>query len=389
MTSMGIATAMRYINGLFITGSILVAAGCSADTGNAGAEAKHQQLREMIEQEREPRYQRPGGKLDRVWADCLDQLETLESPAPARATCHVLEGQGVSSEIVALALDGDFVPVIESRIPDLAIEGRIVVDVVGGPGDNPFYSNPPVTKELVEQFRGNKTIRLDGGLMEETPQYELMSRGFTVASIAYWGTSVRTLDEPDEIGSAIREVGSVIDYYRDQLDREPPLITGSLGNHLVLGALGKERVEAMQVLSLVPIMDGLQRHLVRVMADEAWTEPDVLKGQWVWRNIYRREGDRTAFDHRRVIDQREFVPQYIGDADYPWRELKLRGACSTIVLGEKDPRTRDYLADRKSLPSNLQVWDTGHSIFQEAPEQARALFAKFADCLSRKPAPTD
>ena len=380
---------MRCINGLFITLAIFAAAGCSADTGSVRSDAENPRLREVIQRGQEQRYQRPGGNLERAWANCLDQLETLDGSAPVRTTCHVLEGQGVSSRLVALAFDDDFVPVIESSIPPVAINDRIVVEVVGGPGDDPFYSNPSVTKELVEQFRGNKTIRLNGGLMEETPHYEMMSRGFTVASIAYWGTSVRALDEPDEIGSAIREVGSAIDYYRDELGREPPLITGSLGNHLALGALGRERLEAMQVLSLVPAMDGLQHHLTRVMADEAWTSPDVLKGQWVWRNIYRRDGDRMTFDHRRMIDQREFIPQYIGDADYPWRELRLRGACSTIVLGEKDPRTLDYLAERESLPSNLQVWNTDHSLLHEAPEQARELFANFADCLSSNRAPSD
>lgn len=380
---------MRFINGLSITLAILAAAGCSADTASEGSDAKHPRLREFIERGQEPNYQRPHGDLDRAWANCLDHLETLAGSAPVRFTCQVLEGQGVSSRLVALAFDGEFVAVIESSIPEVATTDRIVVDVVGGPGDDPFYSNPSVTKELVERYRGNDTIRLHAGLIEETPHYEMMARGFTVASIAYWGTSVRALDEPDEIGSAIREVGLVIDYYRDELGREPPLITGSLGNHLVLGALGKERVEAMQVLSLVPVMGGLQHHLAKITSEESWTSPDALKGQWVWRNIYRREGDRMAFDHRRMIDQRELIPQYIGDADYPWRELKLGGACSTIVLGEKDPRTLDYLAERESLPSNLQVWNTDHSLLHEAPEQARALFAKFADCLSSRPAPTD
>ena len=357
------------------------------ESGRSRANEQHV-IRDYLERSRSVRSDEPGGGLAPAWAICLEKLQASDGDLPERIICNTRAGQGVTSALVALQLDGKFIPVVESQIADVAIEGRLVVDVVGGPGDDPFYSNAAVTAEMVEKFRGNEQISVVGGIMEERPHYQLMQRGFTIASVAYWGTSVRTLAEADEIGSAIGEVGSVINYYRDRMGREPPMVTGSLGNHLVLGALGKERLETMQVLSLVPAMDGLQHHLVRVTADEAWTSPDVLKGDWVWRNIYRREGDRMAFDHRRMIDQREFIPRYIGDADYPWRELELKDPCSTIVLGDKDPRTSDYLADRESLPSNVQVWMANHSLLQEVPDQARALFAEFADCLLEGQTPT-
>ncbi|KPF86978.1 hypothetical protein IP81_19230 [Novosphingobium sp. AAP83] len=58
-----------------------------------------------------------------------------------------------------------------------------------------------------------------------------------------------------------------VDYYRDSGGADLPLITIRLGNHLALAALGKGRIEKMNVLALVPMMDGLtiqlQAHIAK------------------------------------------------------------------------------------------------------------------------------
>jgi len=343
-------------------------------------EEREQRIRRFIERASTERADDPTGGLARAWMECTERLQLAEDQTRQRITCTTMTGQGVRSTLLALRFGEGFVPVIESRAVDIASDGRVVVDVVGGPGDDPFYSNPAVTEQMVEDFRQIDDINLVGAIMEELPQYRLLQRGFTIASIGYWGTGIRTLNVPDEIELAIREVRSVIDYYRDELGREPALITTSLGNHLALGALGQDRLEAMQVLSLVPVMDGLQHHLE--VASRNDSDPDdPLHGDWIWRNIYIRSDAGVVFDHRRMQDRREFMREYVGAVDLPWRDMELESPCSTIVLGELDPRTSAYLARTGDPAPFVKVWPSDHDVFRGAPDRARGLFSEFAECL--------
>lgn len=340
-----------------------------------------QRMREFLERNKDNRVDDPTGGLGQAWADCLERLQAGEREGAQRIECNTVEGQGVTSTLVALRFEQDFVPVLESRMEDRAQDGRIIVDVVGGPGDSPFYSNPAVNAEIVEEFRGQDEISLVGVIMDEHPYYQLMLRGYTIASIAYSGTSVRTLDEPGEIVLAAREVGLVIDHYRDVLGEEPPLVTTSLGNHLALAALGQERLESMQVLSLVPVMDGLQHHLETARRNAEHDADDVLGGEYDWFNVYTRNGDDLSFDHRRMVDLRDFAPQFIGEADLAWRNLRPQAACSSVTLGDSDPRTAAYLAATENLPPHVRVWESDHDLFRGASDLSRQLFAEFADCL--------
>ncbi len=213
-----------------------------------------------------------------------------------------------------------------------------------------------------------------------------MKRGFTIASVGYWGTNLRTLNAPDEFELGKRDVLAAIEFYRAQIGEEPPLVTISLGNHLALAALGKDRLERMDVLSLVPVMDGLQHHIGRflktVEADKAEAEAKgEFFGEWISFNVHRQTEDGPAFDYSRSLAMHEVVPRYVGEANHAWKGVEFQSPCSAIVLGAKDPRTLAYLEETTERPAFVQVWDTDHITSLEAPERTRTLFADFADCL--------
>ncbi len=121
--------------------------------------------------------------------------------------------------LVGLRFGDQFVPVFESKLAGTTEDSPVIIDIVGGPGDAPFFSKPDMDEELVVEFReggrfhGDENFRLSGGVMEERPLFQLMQRGFTIFSIGYWGTQTRTLNEPDEIELAIEEVRSVMDHH--------------------------------------------------------------------------------------------------------------------------------------------------------------------------------
>lgn len=346
------------------------------------ANEQWERIREVTLNSRTFRGDEPSAGLALDWRDCLERIQSGAIAPAQRAACRSWTAQGVTSSLIALRFDHELVPVIESHMAGSAHEGRMVIEIVGGPGDTPFHSNPAITEEMVETFRDidpDEGVGLVGGIMENQPHYQLLQRGFTIASVGYWGTGIRTLNEPDEIELAMRDVQLVVDRYRAELGREPALLTVSLGNHLALGALGKERFESMDVLALVPVIEGLQHHVSLV---ESQPQPeDEFYEEWTWFNIYARTATGFAFEQRRMLPMRERAPQFIGEADLPLDDVVLSSACSRIVLGSKDPRTAAYVAATPNPPPFVSVWKSDHNLYRDAPERSRAQFAWFAECL--------
>lgn len=316
------------------------------------------------------------------WLDCLQRFQTEAEKAANKVVCHTWTAQGVTSTLFALKFGNERVPVVESQLDGAGANQRVMIDIQGGPGGLPFYSNPAMTDEFVERIRRNGMLELIGGPMEERPQYQIMKRGFTIASIGYWGMNIRTLHEPNEIELAIRDVQLAIAYYREQEGGDPPMITTSLGNHLALGALGEVRLEEVNFLSLVPVMDGLQRHIARQTDEKSAADAKGKAfGIWYTFNVYKRSGEDLVFEYSQMLPYFDFVTHFIGDHDLAWLAVAPRRPCSKIVLGSEDPRTADYLAENEDLPGYLSVWESDHDLFKDALPQSQTLFADFADCL--------
>ena len=272
---------------------------------------------------------------------------------------------------------------IESRLEGQRDTGLLVVDLVGGPGGEPYHVSQVMTEKFMKKLRKSGRLKnFHGAIAKDVPHYQLMRRGFTIASVGYWGTRMRTLNEPNEIELAVRDVRLVINYYRKTMGEEPPLITASLGNHLVLGAIGKHRLENANVLALVPVMDGLQQDIKRFRAEVKRTGADNKPSQ-VFRffNIYARSDKGVVFDHWGALLSRDFTTQFIGDLDYRWRDVSLTASCSKLILGSEDPRTEAYLAANNNLPSFIEVWQSDHDVTKDVPDQTRAVFAAYAECL--------
>lgn len=328
------------------------------------------------------RSEHPQTGLASDWLDCL-QHELPNAPEDAeRIECETWSAQGVTSTIIALKLGNDYVPVVESRLARARVDNGPIVHIAGGPGNAPFHVDASMDIARLERLQGGDTTFLSREDMKASPYRELLGRGYTIASIGYLGTSTRSLEVPDEIQLAIDEVRQVVDYYRDRIGEEPPLVTFSLGNHLLLGAMGQERLEQLDVLALVPVMDGLQHHISRLQREVARAQSlRLFGGEWTEFNLYRREEDALAFDHSRLVALHDLVPSFIGEADLAWSEVTLRTPCSQLVLGSEDPRTLEYLAENENLPPFITVLSAGHDLAYDAPEDTRDIFRTYAQCI--------
>lgn len=328
----------------------------------------------------------PGSGLPHDWLDCQERYLTEEEKAAERLGCRSWTAQGVTSTLVGLRMGDTRVPLVESRLESTEDGGPIVIEIVGGPGDPPFHVNEFLTEEHVASLQRKGAVGILNGVVSKTPEYQLLQRGFTIVSVGYWGTHIRTLNAPDEFQLGQADVRSVVDFYRDRLGEDPPLVTVSLGNHLTLAAMGKERIQQMNVLSIVPVMDGLQSHLQRALAKHAGKREKAkaegeLYGDFRSFNVYRQSETGIEFDYSQMLAMLDVVPQYIGDADHAWRDIVPQNPCSRIVLGTKDYRTADYLKAHDSLPEFVQVLEADHHLSVDQPQQTRDVYAAFADCI--------
>lgn len=345
---------------------------------------RDQHLREIIANSQSEFPQRG---LGHDWLDCLTRYWSDENKAADRVVCETWTQQGVTSSLIALQLGDHRVPVVESRLAETASAGPVVLDIQGGPGGVPFLVSEEASDERISQLRRS---RLNDWLPEDirqSPYQKLLERGYTIVSIGYWGMNLRTLNAPDEFALAAEDVRLAVDYYRDKEGADLPLITVSLGNHLALAALGKERIQEMDVLALVPVMDGLQHHLKRALSAKVSEKEKAeaaghLYGDWAPFNIYKQSSDGFRFDQSRMLPFDEFASRFIGKADFPWKGIMPRRPCSKVVLGSKDPRTLEYLASVEDLPDFVIALDADHNLFKDAPDRSQALFAGFADCIA-------
>lgn len=326
----------------------------------------------------------PESGLASDWWECLKRQKDGGGTLVTRTVCKTSTTRGFTSELIALKIDDEIVPVIESRLTD-AEPGPVVVEITGGPGGKPFAVDDTLTDKQIAEMR-DLGIEVNGQDLRAS-YVRLLKRGFTIASIGYLGNSFRTLNSPDEIQLAIREVRTVIDHYRNRDHAEPALLTISLGNHLALGALGEERLEAMNFLALVPAMDGLQHHLRRLAREtaEARTKAKATGepyGHWIVFHLYSETKGEKKFGQLRMLALDDFFPRYAGAADFPWSVIRPRGPCARVILGSKDPRTRGYLNARNELPQFVSVLASDHDLFADAPKEMHAIFDQYADCLA-------
>ncbi|MBH1942679.1 hypothetical protein I5L01_00405 [Erythrobacter sp. YJ-T3-07] len=381
------------LRSIVLVAMLIAAGGCALGAiwffWSSDDEARRQaNFRKMIEVSRSDR---PQGRLAKHWLECLERESHSAGRSDQRVRCASWSAQGITSTLIAVGAHDAIVPVVETQIPGTAQDGRYIIDVVGGPGDDPFHVEPDVDDALFDRLESSGRPARIWRDMRRSPYRDLMDHGYTIVSVGYWGTLVRTLQEPDEIELAFDDVRTAVNYYRDQSGAEPPLVTSSLGNHIALGALGRDRLERMEVLALVPVMDGLQHHIARSRRElekeraKADTDADLV-GSWRIRNIYRRSGDGVIFDRSEMLPLRAYVERYVGAHDLAWKGIEPKGKCSRILLGALDPRTRDYLRANKNLPPHVIVLGADHDLADRAPEDVRGLFFDFADCLTKQEA---
>ena len=375
------------IAALLAAGMLAIAALWFIKSGSTGMDAAtREKLFTVI---KNSRSEEPKLRLPRDWHACAEGVSRLADEGARRIECNTWTAQGVTSTLVALKVADALVPVVETRLEGTDYEGRIVVDVVGGPGGGPFQVERGSTDEFYDRLGEAGRGMVFWYDMRVSPYRSLMDRGFTIASVGYWGTNIRTLEVANEIELSFDDVRAAVDFYRDRTGAEPALITNSLGNHIALGGLGRDRLERMNMLAVVPVMDGLQHHLRRVRIESAEERAQAeakgdLFGEWTTFNIYAKSETGIAFDHSRMLLLHDYVPRYVGGRDLAFRAVTPRAACSRIVLGSKDPRTRNYLAARPTPAQRMVILSADHDLAKDDPKSVRAIFADFAQCLPRE-----
>ena len=336
----------------------------------------------------------PSSGLADDWVDCVENFVSRADANATRVECRSWSVQGVRVSMVALRTKVGLVPVLESRAEDYASNGITLVDVVGGPGGAPFALDEMHSREWVKKMRktfgpaqGQEGFRFNARLVEEIAYFQALKRGFTIASIGYWGTNVRTLKEPDEFQLAASDVRAAINHYRDASGAEPPIFATSLGTHLTLAAIGAQRLETMHVFANVPVMTGLQSHLRRItkIRQQRLAEGKDVGG-WSTFNVYERSKEGFVFEYKKMLPLHEYITAFTGDADYPWEDFNPTSPCSRIVLGLDDPRTKDYFEQTPSWSSEgyIIAVTADHDIEREVPEIMRDQVAFFSDCVLRE-----
>ncbi len=322
------------------------------------------------------------GSDEAKWVNCLAKVsrEALAASSLSRLECESWTHQGVTSTLMAIQDGSRIVPVIESRLANGIASKGYIFDLVGGPGDRPFSAYKPATKELIEQFEGNENVTLPMP-MQELPYMELLRQGYTLASVAYWGTSFRTLYIKNELEEGAKDVALAHAYYEAADGGDLAVVAGSLGNHMALAALGKEQIEGMNFLSMVPVMDGLQFHLRKYRAN---TPRDKRGKNWRTLSTFRLEAGQQVHAIKGLFNNDRYLDTYIADNDLPFKTIEPKEACSRTVLGSQDPRTEDYINSRSDYPEHVIILDTDHGVLAEAPDQMRAIIKAFVECIDNR-----
>lgn len=328
----------------------------------------------------------PSNGLAYDWVDCLEHFVPDASQDSAKIFCIDWTKRGVTSTLYALRVEGDLIPVVESRADSAPETGQVMIEVVGGTGGVPFHVTEVVPNWMEQKFGEANARAIRAGEAEEIAHYQALKRGITVASVGYWGTHIRTLNEPDEIERAGADVRRVVDYYLEAQKREPALLTISLGNHVALAGLGQDRLEKMNVLSLVPVMDGLQNHLKRAFER---AEKQNARGEnsdsWSTFNVYKMAKQGPEFEFSDFIPIEDHLPKFTGEVDLPWADVSPKSPCFETVLGAKDYRTREYLRETSQWPEHVTVLLADHNIQRDAPVTTSRIMADFTECVLASP----
>ena len=100
---------------------------------------------------------KPQDGLASYWFECLQRVKANGDGTSDRTLCKTWTAEGLTSELIALKVDDQIVPVIESRLVE-ARPGPVVVDITGGPGGTPFYVNPMMTEKEIAELKLQQEI---------------------------------------------------------------------------------------------------------------------------------------------------------------------------------------------------------------------------------------
>lgn len=326
---------------------------------------------------------RPGSD-DAKWTNCLAQLRQRGSHSSQlqRKECASWTHQGITSTLVAIYDKSNIVPVIESRLEQFPQASGHVLQLVGGTGGSPFSTSPSPPDYISNSDKRKGDIGEDAVSYfgpRDTPEFVMMQAGHTIASVAYWGTGFRTLNQPDEIEYAAKDVRMTNKFYSLLDGKEPIILAESLGNHVALPALGKKHLERANILSLVPVIDGLQHAFE--MHDRR-TEPELKGKNFTTFAIYTEADGEPKFAKRGMLAVGRHIRKFVAGRGLNFSGFEPKNACSRIVLGEQDYRTRIYLERTRILPDHVILLKSDHDVVRGAPDAITLITRRFLDCVS-------
>jgi hypothetical protein len=288
--------------------------------------------------------------------------------------CSVWRSNEVISTLIAIKYEDTFVPVVETYSILPQQRKTRILHLTGGTGGNLLALYPSVDPDLrtkIETWGGSV-----GPDFTDLPYMELLSLGHTIASVGYWGTTVRTSGSKAEIEDAIKDVEAAYEFYSASDEQAPAIVAESLGAHLALGAIGRERLQQANFIFVSPSMDGIQHALT------AFDRERLKKLERKEFYVYRRNEGGWKFESVQNFGLAEHIRTYVGGKDLPLTKLKPKTPCSKVFVGMDDYRLQNFLSNKDKFGDYIRILGGRHRLIQENPVEMAEYFREFSKCLS-------
>lgn len=315
----------------------------------------------------------PYRSLGERWRECALRIERIGLPSDGAYHCETWTYGRVSSKLIAIRGSGLTVPIVETSLIHSEKISRRLIHLTGGTGGEVLQVYPPVSESI--------RIKINNLGGQVSPNFEdlafmnFITSGHTIVSIGYPGTTMRTTKEYDEIRLSIKEVRSVFEFYTDKDGTSPAIISESLGNHILLGALGLKKLETVDFLAISPSMNGIQYALNE--RRENFPTAHLWKDFYVW----SRRSNSLTFKAIEKIDVASHIEKFSGGRVLSWRFIEPKSDCSRILLASEDYRVPLDLLKSGGRHEKVYILSGDHNLLADSAI-TESYIVNFSNCIN-------
>lgn len=285
------------------------------------------------------------------WEDCAGQREE------SIHVCHEWDGDKIAFKLVSIGERSLTTPAIESKRLGNRRVGRVVIHLTGGPDLPPFATESDNRSKPLSEFH---------------------DQNFTLVSVGYWGTSVRTVFEDGEIVLAAQDFENILRNYRIECGCEPLVIAESLGANILFYYLNENPNSKVQFLAVSPAIMGIT-HAVESIEDHR--QPSDLNVNSRSSILYSRNNDgsfvRVGF---RLINSFEHLRRFAEGQDTTIPTIQTEYGCSKILIGRDDELNAGL--DRNHDRRITSIDKAGHDLYEDQPLVVQSILREFIQCAT-------